>query len=218
MSSGPRVPLPFRCRFRRRIATADLQKRCNLGAGIAQAQRQQRGREFAVEWLPHGANRCEFQRYVHAKKAAARRKSGSDWRRVKALPKGSDRAFKRPGAPEPDSNCRTPFRERESKPTVRAVPSGESTRRRILRPAPPVRTTDSRVMSPRKPPGYGGFRSYSRRSADGICSRRVFLFMTPTGLQHSSELAGAEGRSRRVRAKRSRLTDSRSPRPRLRSF
>ena len=29
------------------------------------------------------------------KKATARRQAGSDWRRVKALPKGSDRAFKR---------------------------------------------------------------------------------------------------------------------------
>jgi hypothetical protein len=47
-----------------------------------------------------------------------------------------------------------------------------------LRPTPPVRTTDSRVMSTHKPPGYGGFRGYFRRSADGICSRRVFRFVT----------------------------------------
>lgn len=47
--AGPRGSPPFRRRFRRRIATADLQKRGNRRAEIVQAQREQRGREFAVE-------------------------------------------------------------------------------------------------------------------------------------------------------------------------
>lgn len=50
-SSWLRVLLPFRCRFRRRLAYADLQKRRSLGAGIVQAERRQRGRDFAGEGL-----------------------------------------------------------------------------------------------------------------------------------------------------------------------
>ena len=104
LSSGPRVPPPFRSRFRRRIAAADLQKCCSRRAEIAQAQGQQWAENSRSNGCPMAQIGARSSAWPMQRKWWLGAESGSDWRRAKALPKGSDRAFKPLRAAQPDFN------------------------------------------------------------------------------------------------------------------